>query len=180
MYQRQDRAQLIQAAVAAPYFRPYTNRDVVGCEVAGTCKNVIALAAGISAGMGFGDNTAATVVTRGLAETTRLALELGGDPRTLAGLAGMGDLVATCASKLSRNRTFGFHLAQGKTVEEAAEETKGQVAEGVVSSQSVAELARKVGVEMPITDAVVEICHNGEDAKAALQQLLGRSRKSEL
>jgi len=175
-----DRAQLIQAAVAAPYFRPYTNTDVVGCEVAGTCKNVIALAAGISAGMGFGDNTAATVVTRGLAETTRLALELGGDPRTLAGLAGMGDLVATCASKLSRNRTFGFRLAQGKTVEEAAEETKGQVAEGVISSQSVAELARKVGVEMPITDAVVEICHNGEDAKAALQQLLGRSRKSEL
>ncbi len=175
-----DRAQLIQAAVAAPYFRPYTNTDVVRCEVAGTCKNVIALAAGISAGMGFGDNTAATVVTRGLAETTRLALELGGDPRTLAGLAGMGDLVATCASKLSRNRTFGFRLAQGKTVEEAAEETKGQVAEGVISSQSVAELARKVGVEMPITDAVVEICHNGEDAKAALQQLLGRSRKSEL
>ena len=116
-----DRAQLIQAAVAAPYFRPYTNTDVVGCEIAGTCKNVIALAAGISAGLGFGDNSTATVVTRGLAETTRLALELGADARTLAGLAGMGDLVATCTSPLSRNRTFGYHLAQGNTVEEAAE-----------------------------------------------------------
>ena len=96
-----DRAKLIQAAVAAPYFRPYTNTDVIGCEIAGTCKNVIALAAGIAAGMGFGDNTAATVITRGLAETTRLALEVGADARTLSGLAGMGDLVATCTSTLS-------------------------------------------------------------------------------
>lgn len=175
-----DRAQLIQAAVAAPYFRPYTNTDVVGCEVAGTCKNVIALAAGISAGMGFGDNTAATVITRGLAETTRLALELGADARTLAGLAGMGDLVATCTSSLSRNRRFGYHLAQGKTVEEAAESTKGQVAEGVVSSLSVSELAHKAGVEMPITEAVVSVCHKGANATDALQALLGRSRKSEV
>ncbi|MGV0397609.1 NAD(P)H-dependent glycerol-3-phosphate dehydrogenase [Corynebacterium suicordis] len=175
-----DRAQLIQAAVAAPYFRPYTNTDVVGCEIAGTCKNVIALAAGISAGLGFGDNSTATVVTRGLAETTRLALELGADGRTLAGLAGMGDLVATCTSPLSRNRTFGYHLAQGNTVEEAAEATKGQVAEGVVSSQSVSELAAKVGVEMPITDAIVEICHRGANAQDEIQNLLGRSKKSEL
>ena len=175
-----DRAQLIQAAVAAPYFRPYTNTDVVGCEIAGTCKNVIALAAGISAGLGFGDNSTATVVTRGLAETTRLALELGADARTLAGLAGMGDLVATCTSPLSRNRTFGYHLAQGNTVEEAAEATKGQVAEGVVSSQSVSELAAKVGVEMPITDAIVEICHRGANAQDEIQNLLGRSKKSEL
>lgn len=175
-----DRAQLIQAAVAAPYFRPYTNTDVVGCEIAGTCKNVIALAAGISAGMGFGDNTAATVITRGLAETTRLALKLGADARTLAGLAGMGDLVATCMSALSRNRTFGFHLAQGSSVEEAAAATKGQVAEGVVSSLCVFELAQRTGVDMPITEAVVGVCHQGANAHDALKQLLGRSRKSEL
>lgn len=175
-----SRAQLIQAAVAAPYFRPYTNTDVVGCEIAGTCKNVIALAAGIAAGLGFGSNTAATVITRGLAETTRLALELGADARTLSGLAGMGDLVATCTSPLSRNRTFGLHLAQGCTVDEAAEATKGQVAEGVVSSLSVSELAKKVGVEMPITEAVVGVCHEGAKAQDAIQQLLGRSRKSEV
>ena len=174
-----DRAKLIQAAVAAPYFRPYTNTDVIGCEIAGTCKNVIALAAGIAAGMGFGDNTAATVITRGLAETTRLALKVGADARTLSGLAGMGDLVATCTSKLSRNRSFGERLGQGESLEEAAKATKGQVAEGVVSSQSVFELAEKVGVEMPITDAVVGVCHEGADVQQVMMGLLGRSKKSE-
>lgn len=174
-----DRAKLIQAAVAAPYFRPYTNTDVIGCEIAGTCKNVIALAAGIAAGMGFGDNTAATVITRGLAETTRLALEVGADARTLSGLAGMGDLVATCTSKLSRNRSFGERLGQGESLEEAAKATKGQVAEGVVSSQSVFELAEKVGVEMPITDAVVGVCHEGADVQQVMMGLLGRSKKAE-
>lgn len=174
-----DRAKLIQAAVAAPYFRPYTNTDVIGCEIAGTCKNVIALAAGIAAGMGFGDNTAATVITRGLAETTRLALEVGADARTLSGLAGMGDLVATCTSKLSRNRRFGEHLGKGETLEQAAASTKGQVAEGVVSSQSVHELAEKVGVEMPITDAVVGVCHEGADVQQVMMGLLGRSKKAE-
>lgn len=174
-----DRAKLIQAAVAAPYFRPYTNTDVIGCEIAGTCKNVIALAAGIAAGMGFGDNTAATVITRGLAETTRLALEVGADARTLSGLAGMGDLVATCTSTLSRNRSFGERLGQGESLEEAAKATKGQVAEGVVSSQSVSELAEKVGVEMPITDAVVGVCHEGADVQQVMMGLLGRSKKAE-
>lgn len=174
-----DRAKLIQAAVAAPYFRPYTNTDVIGCEIAGTCKNVIALAAGIAAGMGFGDNTAATVITRGLAETTRLALKVGADARTLSGLAGMGDLVATCTSKLSRNRSFGERLGQGESLEEAAKATKGQVAEGVVSSQSVFELTEKVGVEMPITDAVVGVCHEGADVQQVMMGLLGRSKKAE-
>ncbi|WP_034986390.1 NAD(P)H-dependent glycerol-3-phosphate dehydrogenase [Corynebacterium jeikeium] len=174
-----DRAKLIQAAVAAPYFRPYTNTDVIGCEIAGTCKNVIALAAGIAAGMGFGDNTAATVITRGLAETTRLALKVGADARTLSGLAGMGDLVATCTSTLSRNRRFGEHLGKGETLEQAAASTKGQVAEGVVSSQSVHELAEKVGVEMPITDAVVGVCHEGADVQQVMMGLLGRSKKAE-
>lgn len=174
-----DRAKLIQAAVAAPYFRPYTNTDVIGCEIAGTCKNIIALAAGIAAGMGFGDNTAATVITRGLAETTRLALKVGADARTLSGLAGMGDLVATCTSTLSRNRRFGEHLGKGETLEEAAASTKGQVVEGVVSSQSVFELAGKVGVEMPITEAVVGVCHEGADVQQVMMGLLGRSRKAE-
>lgn len=174
-----DRAKLIQAAVAAPYFRPYTNTDVIGCEIAGTCKNVIALAAGIAVGMGFGDNTAATVITRGLAETTRLALKVGADARTLSGLAGMGDLVATCTSTLSRNRRFGEHLGKGETLEQAAASTKGQVAEGVVSSQSVFELAEKVGVEMPITDAVVGVCHEGADVQQVMMGLLGRSKKAE-
>ncbi|MCG7457440.1 MULTISPECIES: NAD(P)H-dependent glycerol-3-phosphate dehydrogenase [unclassified Corynebacterium] len=174
-----DRAKLIQAAVAAPYFRPYTNTDVIGCEIAGTCKNIIALAAGIAAGMGFGDNTAATVITRGLAETTRLALKVGADARTLSGLAGMGDLVATCTSKLSRNRSFGERLGQGESLEEAAKATKGQVAEGVVSSQSVFELAEKVGVEMPITEAVVGVCHEGADVQQIMMGLLGRSKKAE-
>ena len=174
-----DRAKLIQAAVAAPYFRPYTNTDVIGCEIAGTCKNIIALAAGIAAGMGFGDNTAATVITRGLAETTRLALKVGADARTLSGLAGMGDLVATCTSKLSRNRSFGERLGQGESLEEAAKATKGQVAEGVVSSQSVFELAEKVGVEMPITEAVVGVCHEGADVQQIMMGMLGRSKKAE-
>lgn len=174
-----SRAQLIQAAAAAPYFRPYTNTDVVGCEVAGTSKNVIALAAGIAHGMGFGDNTAATVITRGLAESTRLALSLGADARTMAGLAGMGDLVATCTSPLSRNRRFGVRLGEGATPEEAAKANKGQVAEGVVSCQSIAELAEKNGVEVPIADAMVDVCHRGAPVEEMLQRLLGRSRKSE-
>ena len=130
--------------------------------------------------MGYGSNTAATVITRGLAETTRLALELGADPRTLAGLAGMGDLVATCTSPLSRNRTFGERLAKGETPEEAAKATKGQVAEGVVSSQSVQQIARDHGVDMPITDAVVGVCHEGADVTEAMMGLLGRSRKAEV
>ena len=129
--------------------------------------------------MGFGDNTAATVITRGLAETTRLALKVGADARTLSGLAGMGDLVATCTSKLSRNRSFGERLGQGESLEEAAKATKGQVAEGVVSSQSVFELAEKVGVEMPITDAVVGVCHEGADVQQVMMGLLGRSKKAE-
>ena len=174
-----DRAKFIQATVSAPYFRPYSSSDVLGAEIAGTSKNVIALAAGIAAGMGFGENTAATVITRGLAETTRLALALGADARTRSGLAGMGDLVATCTSSLSRNRTFGERLGQGDTPEEAAKANKGQVAEGVVSCRSVQNLAAKAGVEMPITDAVVAVCHQGADPADMINRLLGRSRKAE-
>lgn len=174
-----DRARLVQAAVTAPYFRPYTSSDVLGAEIAGTSKNVIALAAGITAGCGYGENTTATVITRGLAETTRLALALGADSRTMSGLAGLGDLVATCTSPLSRNRTFGQRLGQGASPEAAAQATKGQVAEGVVSCRSVQDLARKAGVEMPITDAVVDVCHGGASPQDIINKLLDRRRKPE-
>lgn len=173
------RARLVQAALATSYFRPYTNDDVIGCEVGGTCKNVIALACGITAGMGMGHNTIATVITRGLAEITRLTVALGGQERSMAGLAGMGDLVATCNSPLSRNRTFGERLGMGETLDQASKATKGQVAEGVISSMSVDELAEAHGVEMPITREVVRVCHHGGDVQTAIRALMGRTKKAE-
>lgn len=142
----ENRAKLVQAAVAAPYFRPYTNTDVVGTEIGGACKNVIALACGISHGYGLGENTNASLITRGLAEIARLGATLGADAKTFSGLAGMGDLVATCSSPLSRNRSFGERLGQGESLEKAREATNGQVAEGVISSQSIFDLATKLGV----------------------------------
>jgi glycerol-3-phosphate dehydrogenase (NAD(P)+) len=140
----------------APYFRPYTTSDVVGVEIGGIVKNVIALAVGICEGKQMGDNTKASVITRGLAETSRLALALGGEAQTMAGLAGLGDLVATCSSPLSRNHTAGRLLGQGLTLDEVAEKMT-QTAEGIKSGQAVHELAGKLGVEMPITAAVVAV-----------------------
>ncbi|WP_026929476.1 NAD(P)H-dependent glycerol-3-phosphate dehydrogenase [Glycomyces tenuis] len=173
-----DRAVAVQRAVTTAYFRPYTNTDVVGCELGGATKNVIALAYGMAAGMGLGDNTKATIITRGLAETTRLGIRLGADPATFAGLAGLGDLVATCSSPLSRNHTFGEQLGLGATLEEAARVTR-QTAEGVKSCRSITDLARKVGVEMPICDAVERVCHEGLDPRAAVAELMGRETKPE-
>lgn len=173
------RAVAVQEATAAPYFRPYTNDDVIGCEIAGACKNVIALACGMGAGMGLGHNSTATLITRGLAEITRLTVALGGSERTMAGLAGLGDLVATCNSPLSRNRTFGERLGRGESLDQARESTRGQVAEGVISSIAVAEIAREAGVVMPITDAVVDVCHRGGSVPDAVRALLGRTRKAE-
>lgn len=174
-----ERAVAVQEAAAAPYFRPYTNDDVIGCEIAGACKNVIALACGMGAGMGLGHNSVATLITRGLAEITRLTVALGGDERTMAGLAGLGDLVATCNSPLSRNRTFGERLGRGDDLEQARESTRGQVAEGVISSISISEIAHERGVDMPITDAVVDVCHRGGSVSGAVRSLLGRTRKAE-
>ncbi|WP_291314692.1 NAD(P)H-dependent glycerol-3-phosphate dehydrogenase [Corynebacterium sp. UBA2622] len=174
-----NRAKLVQAACATGYLRPYTNTDVIGCEIGGACKNVIALACGMAAGQGLGENTLATLITRGLAEITRLGIELGADPRTFSGLAGMGDLVATCSSPLSRNRTFGAALGGGASVEEAKEATKGQVAEGVTSSRSIHELAREHGVDMPITHSVYSVCHRGQSVSESVRALMGRSKKSE-
>ncbi|WIM68720.1 NAD(P)H-dependent glycerol-3-phosphate dehydrogenase [Corynebacterium breve] len=175
----ENRAKLVQAACATGYLRPYTNTDVIGCEISGACKNVIALACGMASGRGLGENTLATVITRGLAEITRLGMALGADQRTFAGLAGIGDLVATCSSPLSRNRTFGYQLGQGGTLEEAKEATHGQVAEGVISSESIFDLAGTVGVEMPITQAVYAVCHRDMTVADMVVALMGRSKKSE-
>lgn len=174
----EDVAGRLQQACHTPYFRPYTNVDVVGCELGGAVKNVIALAVGMAEGMGLGDNTRASIITRGLAETARLGEALGADPYTFAGLAGLGDLVATCSSPLSRNRTFGERIGQGQRVEEIVASTR-QVAEGVKSCESVADLARTHDVDMPITDGVVEVVHNGVAPQQMMRTILARSAKAE-
>lgn len=173
------RAEAVQHACATGYFRPYTNTDVIGCEIGGACKNVIALACGIAAGMGLGNNSSASLMTRGLAEVMRLGVALGANPVTLAGLAGVGDLVATCTSTLSRNRTFGYVLGTGGSMESAQEATNGQVAEGVKSCSSIRALAEAHQVEMPLTTAVHRVCHEGLAVSDAVGQLLGRRIKPE-
>jgi len=176
----EERAGRLQKAFATGYFRPYTNTDVIGCEIGGAAKNVIALACGMASGVGFGQNTLATIITRGLAETIRLAVAVGAKIETLAGLAGIGDLVATCSSPLSRNRTFGARLGEGLTMEQAQEATHGQVAEGVKSCTSVRALAEKHQVDMPLTAAVHKVCHSGMSVGDAVSSLLGREIKPEI
>jgi glycerol-3-phosphate dehydrogenase (NAD(P)+) len=173
-----DVARRLQAACHTPYFRPYTNSDVVGCELGGAVKNVIGLAVGIAVGMGLGDNAKASLITRGLAETSRLAAALGADAHTLAGLAGLGDLVATCSSPLSRNRTFGENLGRGMSVDEVVAVTR-QTAEGVKSCESILALARRHGVDMPITETVVAIVHDHASPMRMLRELMARSAKPE-
>ncbi len=172
-------AERVQRAAHAPYFRVYTNPDKVGVEVGGAVKNVVALAAGIAHGMGFGDNTMATVITRGLAEMQRLGVALGGQALTFGGLAGVGDLVATCTSPKSRNRTVGTRLGAGETIDEVMA-SMTMVAEGVKSSKAIVALADDHDVEMPIARAVVAVIHEGLDARDALKALLSRSAKPEL
>jgi glycerol-3-phosphate dehydrogenase (NAD(P)+) len=142
-------------------------------------KNVIALAVGMVVGMGFGDNARAGLITRGLAETVRLGVALGADPLTFSGLAGVGDLVATCMSPLSRNRTFGELLGRGHSVDQAVAETS-QTAEGVASSKALLELARRSGVDMPVAEAVAAVVHDGADPRAMVGHLMARGAKSEL
>ena len=173
------RAVALQRTLSAGYFRPYTNADVVGVEIGGACKNVIALACGMAAGVGLGENTAAAIITRGLAEIMRLGIALGAKPATLAGLAGVGDLVATCTSPYSRNRTFGERLGRGGTMESALEAAGGHIAEGVTSCRSVLALASSYDVEMPLTDAVNQVCHHGLSVTDAIAFLLGRRPKPE-
>ncbi len=171
-------AKRLQLACMTGYFRPYTNVDVVGCELGGAVKNVIALATGMAEGMGFGDNTKASLITRGLAETARLGAALGADPLTFSGLAGLGDLVATCTSPLSRNRTFGERLGRGETLEDILAR-KQQTAEGVKSCRSILDLARKHDVDMPITEHVVQVVHEGMTPADMVRGLMSRGAKSE-
>ncbi len=173
------RAEQVQQACATGYFRPYTNTDVIGCEIGGAAKNVIALACGIASGMGLGDNAVASLLTRGLAETIRLGVALGANPVTFAGLAGVGDLVATCTSPLSRNRSFGYVLGSGGSMAAAQEATHGQVAEGVKSCTSIRALSQRHGVEMPLTSVIHQICYEGLAVDDAVGLLLGRRVKPE-
>jgi glycerol-3-phosphate dehydrogenase (NAD(P)+) len=174
----EETARRVQAACMTPYFRVYTNTDVVGCELGGAVKNVVALCVGIAVGLGFGDSTRAMLITRGLAEIARLGAVLGADEHTFAGLAGLGDLVATCSSPLSRNRTFGENLGRGMTLEQVIAVTK-QTAEGVKSSEAVLELARKHNVEMPITEMVAAVMHHGMSIEEAMLKLMSRTPKPE-
>ncbi|GAA2679894.1 MULTISPECIES: NAD(P)H-dependent glycerol-3-phosphate dehydrogenase [Actinosynnema] len=171
-------ARYVQAAIHGPYFRPYTSTDVLGAEISGAMKNVIALAVGIATGQGMGHNTAALLITRGLAETTRLATALGAAPATLAGLAGLGDLVATCTSPLSRNRTFGQHLGRGLSPEQAAIATR-QTTEGVKTARAVLDLAHAHGVDLPITATVVALLDGHLTAPQAAHALMGRPTRPE-
>lgn len=174
----QDVAQSIQQIFGTPRFRVYTNPDVIGSESAGAVKNVMAMAAGMARGQGFGDNTLATLITRALVEMTRLGVAMGGDVRTFAGLAGLGDLIATCNSSQSRNQTVGYGLGQGKDLEEIVEEME-MVAEGVKSTRGVLELAHKYDAEMPIAERVGSVLYEKADVGQALHQLMTREARSE-
>ncbi len=173
-----EAAERVAAASATAYFRPYTSGDVVGAEIGGATKNVIALAVGMAEGLGMGDNSKASIITRGLAETTRLGVALGGDPKTFAGLAGVGDLIATCMSPLSRNHTFGVNLGKGMSVEEVIAVTK-QTAEGVKSCESILALAQHTGVDVPIIEQVAAVVHDGRTPQQVVETLMGRARKAE-
>jgi glycerol-3-phosphate dehydrogenase (NAD(P)+) len=173
-----DVAGRVQIACNAGYFRPYRNHDVIGCELGGAVKNVIALAVGMAAGLGLGDNARASLITRGLAETARIGVALGAEPLTFAGLAGMGDLVATCSSPLSRNRTFGEDLGRGFSVDQVVAKTK-QTAEGVKSCRSILDLARQHNVAAPITEHVVKVVDEGMTVADMLTSLLSSDPKHE-
>ncbi len=168
----------LQSVFMAPTFRVYTNDDVTGCELGGALKNVMAIAAGMSDGLGFGDNTRATLITRALAELTRLGIALGGKPTTFAGLAGMGDLIATCISTNSRNHRVGFARARGQTLEEIVTEMR-MVAEGVKTTRAVLDLAVRTGIEMPIAAHVGQVLYEGMDPRDAVLSLMTRDPKAE-
>lgn len=173
-----DGAATLCDALSSPNLRLYSSRDVVGVELAGAAKNVIAIAAGIVSGLGLGHNTLAALITRGLHEMTRLAVAYGGDLKTLSGLAGLGDLVLTCTGALSRNRRTGIELAQGKTLAEIQAETS-EIAEGVRNSRAIYQLASQRGVEMPIIEQMVEVMYAGKPPRRALKDLMVRELKEE-
>jgi glycerol-3-phosphate dehydrogenase (NAD(P)+) len=172
-------AELARAALTTPRFRVYSSDDVIGVELGGALKNIIAVGIGVSDGLGYGDNAKASFMTRGLAEIARLALMAGANPLTLAGLAGLGDLIATCSSPLSRNRTLGLELAKGRSLDEVLAERK-TVAEGAPTARAAIELARDLGVEMPITEQIAHVLFEGKDVREAVQSLMLRDPKHEL
>jgi len=174
-----DVARMVQHIFATPNFRVYTSDDVIGVELGGAVKNVIAIAAGVIDGLNLGLNTRAALITRGLAEIQRLGVKLGADPRTFAGLAGVGDLMLTCTGDLSRNHTVGKKIGQGQTLSEILSEMK-MVAEGVKTAKSVYNLSRKIGVEMPISQAIYHVLYDSESPLKAVQQLMTRDLKQEL
>jgi glycerol-3-phosphate dehydrogenase (NAD(P)+) len=176
--QDEEVAKRIQHLVHGPVFRPYTSVDVVGCELGGAYKNVVAISVGMAVGLGFGDNTTASVITRGLAETARLATAMDADPLTLMGLAGLGDLVATCSSPLSRNRTFGEKLGLGMTTQEIVASTR-QVAEGAKSCSSLLALAEKVGVDAPIAEHVEAVVGGRMTPQEMMASFVARETKAE-
>ena len=172
-------AQSLQGVFASDLFRVYTNPDVVGCELAGALKNVMAIASGMADGLGTGDNTRSAVITRGLSELTRLGCAMGGQQATFAGLAGMGDLVLTCTGDLSRNRQVGLKLGHGKTLQQILAEME-MVAEGIKTTRSAMALAKKIGVEMPILEQVYAMIYEDKPCAEAVQSLLGRDSKEEM
>jgi glycerol-3-phosphate dehydrogenase (NAD(P)+) len=173
-----DLAKQLQGVFNSGVFRVYTNRDVIGCELGGALKNVIAIATGMGDGLGVGDNTRSTVITRGLAELTRLGVKMGGEPTTFAGLAGIGDLIATCTSVQSRNRHVGEQLGRGKTIEEISQEMN-QVAEGVKTTAVVMELGERFSVDLPIAREVFGVLYEGRTAQDAYRGLTRRTPGSE-
>jgi len=177
--ENRDAALKAQEVFTTEYFRVYTHDDVTGVELGGAVKNVIAIATGISDGLGFGYNTRAALITRGLAEISRLGIKMGANPLTFSGLAGLGDLVLTCTGELSRNRTVGYKIGKGMTLEEATGDMK-MVAEGVATSRAVYHLSKKIGVEMPITEHVYKMLYERLPAKEAVISLMSRGSKGEL
>jgi glycerol-3-phosphate dehydrogenase (NAD(P)+) len=173
-----DRSHTLQQVFMSPSFRVYTNTDVVGCEIAGALKNVMAIAAGMAKGLGFGDNTMATLVTRALAELTRLGVAMGGEPLTFSGLAGMGDLIATCVSSQSRNNRVGTELGKGRSLDDIISEMN-MVAEGVKTTRAVLDLAEKNGIEMPIAHQVGRVLYEGARPRDAVLALMTREAKAE-
>jgi glycerol-3-phosphate dehydrogenase (NAD(P)+) len=174
----EDVSRRLQDVCHTRAFRPYSTTDVLGCEIGGAYKNVVGLCVGMAAGLGFGDNTTASLITRGLAETARLAMALGADPLTLMGLAGLGDLVATCSSPLSRNRSFGEKLGQGMSTAQVIASTR-QVAEGAKSCMSIRDLARRTGVDAPVAEHVTEVVEGHIAAKDMVDAFINRATKSE-
>ena len=177
--QDEEVAQSVQIMLSDPRFRIYTNDDVVGVELGGSLKNVIAIAAGVCDGLGLGHNSVAALITRGLAEMTRLVMACGGQSQTMAGLAGLGDLVLTCTGGLSRNRSVGEQLGKGHNLADIIKGMHGMVAEGVPTTNAAVGLAKRHGVEMPITEKMAEVLHEGKAPAQAMHELMTRSARSE-